>query len=221
MPRPSRWEDVVAASAKVFREKGYAGASLGDIAEELGMHKGSIYNYIDSKDELLLAVVRPPAEALLSRMRELMEVDLPASEKVRRVSRIHAGILEEFHPYAAVYVQEIAGRHPEGGWVEMDHEYIHLFKQILADGVADGEFDPSLNANVAVLSLVGALNWMTRWWHPDGKRSATEIADEIASLFLAGALVRHVIAPKRLATASVTRGSEKSRRANARRTVQS
>lgn len=212
----------MAASAKVFREKGYAGATLGDIAEELGMHKGSIYNYIESKDDLLLAVVRPPAEALLAQMRELMEIDLPASEKVRRVTRIHARILEDFHPYAAVYVQEIAGRHPEGGWIDMDHQYIHLFEQILANGVADGEFDPSLNTNVGALALVGAFNWMTRWWHPDGERSATEIGDEIASLFLAGALVRHEAGSKRSASgASVTKLSEQSGRGRGRRSVQS
>jgi AcrR family transcriptional regulator len=56
MPRPSRWNDVVDAAAKVFQEKGFAAASLEDIAVEVGMRKGSLYHYINSKEDLLFAV---------------------------------------------------------------------------------------------------------------------------------------------------------------------
>ncbi|HEY9563993.1 MAG TPA: helix-turn-helix domain-containing protein, partial [Nocardioides sp.] len=59
MPRPSRWDDVVSAAARVFSEKGFGGASLEDVANEVGMLKGSLYNYIKSKEDLLFAIVRP------------------------------------------------------------------------------------------------------------------------------------------------------------------
>ena len=57
MARPSRWTEVVEASALVFRRRGFAQASLEEIAEELGMWKGSLYNYINTKEDLLTAVV--------------------------------------------------------------------------------------------------------------------------------------------------------------------
>ena len=60
MPRPSRWPDIVEAAAHAFRERGFAATSLEDIATEVGIWKGSLYHYIDSKEDLLFAVVRGP-----------------------------------------------------------------------------------------------------------------------------------------------------------------
>ena len=60
--RPSRWNEIVDAAATLFREKGFVATSLEDIAREVGMYKGSLYHYIKSKEDLLFAVVREPAE---------------------------------------------------------------------------------------------------------------------------------------------------------------
>ena len=71
MARPSRWNEIVDAAATLFREKGFVATSLEDIAREVGMYKGSLYHYIKSKEDLLFAVVREPAERILADVREL------------------------------------------------------------------------------------------------------------------------------------------------------
>ncbi len=187
MPRPSRWPEVMAAAAKVFRAKGYHAASLEDVADEVGMLKGSLYNYISSKEELLFSVVRPPAEQLLARTRELAASDIPTPEKVVALARVHAGVLAEHFVYASVYVHEVAGlgRYPE--WAAMDHEYVELVRSVLADGVADGSLRTDLDIRTSGHVLIGSLNWLTRWWDPDGPESAVTVADRITGLFLDGA----------------------------------
>lgn len=190
MPRPSRWDDVVAASAKVFRRRGFEGASLDEIAEELGMWKGSLYNYIKTKEDLLEAVVRRPAEDLLQSMRELAATDLPPSERLRRMTRAHVEVLEHTYDFAAVYLHEVAGRGLGPEWTRMDHEYRTVVQQVVADGVADGSFSRSTDPHVATMALIGALNWLTRWWDPAGPLSAAAIADQISNLVLAGLLSR-------------------------------
>lgn len=191
MPRPSRWEDVVAAAAKVFSEKGFGGSSLEDVAREVGMLKGSLYNYISSKEDLLFAVVTPPARRLLDQARQLSETDLPASEKLRRLTRTHVEIIHEYFPYVNVYVHEIVGRQVSEEWSEMDREYLRLLEGILAEGEKQGLFSPGLPRHVAALSLVGALNWMTRWYRPGDPAAAQAIADQITDVFLSGLLARH------------------------------
>lgn len=189
MPRPSRWNDVVEAAAIVFKDQGYHGTRLEDIAEELGMQKGSLYNYITSKEELLLAVVNPPANRLLDSLTDLAVADLPASEKIRFVAKGHAQVLEEYFPYVAVYVQEIAGQgHSE--WREMDRSYVRLLSKIIEEGRDSGLFASTTTPIISAMALIGALNWMTRWYEPSGTLSAEEIADQIASTFLAGLLAR-------------------------------
>lgn len=193
MPRPSRWNDVVEAAAVVFKERGYHATRLEDIAEALGMQKGSLYNYIDTKEELLLAVVTPPASQLLDSLSALAASDLPASERIRLVARSHARILEEYFPYVAVYIQEIAGQDRSPEWRERDREYVRLLSAIIEDGQRTGLFSIETEPLISAMALIGALNWMTRWYERGGELSAEEIADRIASNFLAGLLARNLV----------------------------
>ena len=191
MPRPSRWDDVVAAAARVFSEKGFGGASLEDVANEVGMLKGSLYNYIKSKEDLLFAVVRPDAEELLSHARLLNGKDLPASEKLRQIALVHVEIIDRHLPYVSVYVQEIAGRGISKEWTDMDREYMLLVEQVFVEGVESGAFDNTLDTKMAARSLIGALNWMTRWYEPGNPVQARAMAAQLSDVFLSGALARH------------------------------
>jgi AcrR family transcriptional regulator len=191
VPRPSRWNDVVAAAARVFSEKGFGGSSLEDVAAEVGMLKGSLYNYIETKEDLLFAVVRPDAEELLTHARELNRKDLPASEKLRQIALEHVMIIDRHLPYVSVYVQEIAGRGISKEWADMDREYMHLVEQVFVEGIDSGTFEASLDAKVAARSLIGALNWMTRWYEPGDPAQARAIAAQLSDVFLSGALARH------------------------------
>lgn len=186
MPRPSRWSDVVAGAAAVFREKGYHAASLEDVAVEVGMLKGSLYNYIASKEELLFAVVRPSAERLLASTRELAADPAPAPERVHRLALTHVQVLRDDYVCASVYLHEIAGldRYPE--WAAMDREYVALTRSVLAAGVAEGSLVADLDLRTAPHLLLGSLNWLTRWWDPAGPVSAEEMAARVSSTFLDG-----------------------------------
>ncbi len=187
MPRPSRWTDVVDAAAKVFREKGYAAATLEDVGNEVGMLKGSLYNYISSKEELLFAVVRPPADRLLEQARLLSKERQPAPQRIQRLAEMHVQVLHDHFVYASVYIHDVAGlgRFPE--WAAMDREYVELTRSLLVDGVREGTLSPHLDVTTAPHVLIGALNWMTRWWDPDGPVSAQEMAHRISAVFLEGA----------------------------------
>lgn len=190
MPRPSRWDDVVAAAAIVFERKGFGGSSLEDIAQEVGMLKGSLYNYISTKEELLFAVVRPAADELLATARELRDLDLPPSEKIRKLANTHVEIIDRQPSYVSVYVREIAGRGISSEWSAMDREYVSHVEAIISDGQDQGYFGASIDPHVAALSLIGALNWLTRWYQPGQFRSHREISAQIADVFLSGVLVR-------------------------------
>lgn len=190
MPRPSRWNDIVDAAAEIFREKGFAAASLEDIASAVGIWKGSLYHYIDSKEDLLFAVVREPAERILQEIQRIAELDLPASEKLRQAALTHARVLDETFVYASVYLQEIAGKQRFQEWVERDRLYLRALASIIEDGIEQGVFAPSTPARTATLAFIGALNWMTHWYKPDGPLPASTIAEQICSLFLNGLIAR-------------------------------
>ena len=95
MARPTRWNEIVDAAATLFRQKGFVATSLEDIAGEVGMYKGSLYHYIKSKEDLLTAVVREPADQILADVRDVAAQDVPSSEKVRLLTRSLLRVLEE------------------------------------------------------------------------------------------------------------------------------
>jgi AcrR family transcriptional regulator len=175
--------DIVAASAKVFREKGFDAARLDDIAQEVGMYKGSIYHYIDSKEDLLFAVVREPSERILGEAHELVRESLPAEDKLRRLCHMHVHVLVDVTPFASVYIEEIAGKHRFPDWEAKDREYMAVVEDIMREVLGDRT---DIAPGMAARALVGSLNWMTRWYRPDGPMDADEIADQVAQMFLGG-----------------------------------
>jgi AcrR family transcriptional regulator len=191
VPRPNRWDDILAASAIVFREKGYDAASLEEIAERVGMWKGSLYHYISSKHELLLAVVEPIADTLLDEVRLLStNTEMSASAKLLRLSEVHSEVIEHNFNYVAVYLQEIAGRNRSKEWDRRDHEYLELISAIIAEGVKAGEFAPDLDPSLASHAFLGGLNWMTRWYKPRRGSSPQALARTMTEIMLNGMVTR-------------------------------
>src|SRR3954470_12301411 len=80
----SREDEILAAAARIFREKGYHAASVRDIAESVGLLKGSLYHYIRSKEELLARLFDGALEGTVR------ELDLIASRDATAAVLLHA-----------------------------------------------------------------------------------------------------------------------------------
>lgn len=189
MARPSRWPEVVRAAAHVFRKRGFARASLEEIAEELGMWKGSLYNYISTKEDLLVAVVKVPADRLIADARRIAAQEDPPEARLRAMVRCHIDVLADIYDFAAVYLHEVAGRDLGPEYAALDREYAALVQGVVAEGIAAGTFPPDRDAHLMTMTLLGALNWLTRWWDPAGAIGPGTVADQISDMVLGGAPV--------------------------------
>lgn len=189
MARPSRWDDVVRSAAKVFRARGFARASLEEIAEDLGMWKGSLYNYISSKEDLLVAVVTVPAERLIADVRAIRDSGGAPEEQLRAIVRCHVDVLVDIYDFAAVYLYEAAGRDLGERWRETDREYTSAVREVIESGMAAGDFRADQDARVSTMTLLGALNWLTRWWDPAGGIGPEAVAEQIAATVIHGLAV--------------------------------
>lgn len=189
MARPSRWDDVVRAAGKVFRRNGFDRASLEEIAEELGMWKGSLYNYISSKDDLLTAVIAIPAERLTAEVRAIATGPGSPEERLRAIVRCHVELLVDYYDFVAVYLQEVAGRELGVQWRAYDREYAALVEQVVREGIVSGAIPAGRDPRLMTMTLVGALNWLTRWWDPDGDIGPDLVTAQIADIVLGPAPV--------------------------------
>jgi TetR/AcrR family transcriptional regulator, cholesterol catabolism regulator len=181
-------DEIVAAAAKVFRTKGYHAATVRDIAEEVGILKGSLYHHFESKEALLYLVVKEPIAQMFQTMGEIAATDGSATEKLRRAILAHLQAFDRHYPHLFVYLREreavkrrfreLIGFSPKA--------YERLWQQIIRDGVENGEFRSDLDVRVASYGLLGMLNWSYKWYDPQGRLRIGEVADEFTAFALAG-----------------------------------
>src|SRR5436190_24098298 len=101
----SRRSELTRQAARLFAEKGYHGTSIGDLAQAMGVQKGSLYAHIESKQDLLYETMRDGAAAFHGALDAIPE-QLPATEKIRLALRGHLRIVSEQLDVATVFVRE-------------------------------------------------------------------------------------------------------------------
>src|SRR3954468_4859636 len=101
----TRRHDLTRVAARLFAEKGYHGTSVGDLAEALGVQKGSLYAHIESKADLLWEVAREGAEAFHAALDEVPE-EGPVVDRIRAALRGHLRVVAEQLDVATVFIRE-------------------------------------------------------------------------------------------------------------------
>lgn len=184
----SKRDQIVAAAAKVFREKGYHQSTTEDIAAEVGMLKGSLYYYISRKEDLLHAVVEKPVQEMVENLRVITQSDAPTADKIHRLIADHIHTFEQYYPHIFVYLQEISHTAADHNrpFSNIGVEYRRLIEQILREGIAAGELRDDLDPTLTSLAIVGMCNWMHRWYRPTGKLPSATVAETFSTLMLDG-----------------------------------
>jgi AcrR family transcriptional regulator len=85
--RRNRRQEVLEAAIRVFHKKGYASASIQDVAEEVGVLKGSLYHYIDSKEDLLARIFEDSAGHFMEMLDDASGLDERPVERLRSFGR--------------------------------------------------------------------------------------------------------------------------------------
>jgi AcrR family transcriptional regulator len=180
-----RRRELTREAAKLFARKGYHGTSIGDIADALGVQKGSLYSHIASKEDLLYEAMRDGAAAFHGALDAIPE-DLPATEKIRLALRGHLRVVAEQLDVATVFVQE--WRYLEGARreeiVAERRRYEERIRELFREGRELSELRADLDESVAALLLLSAANWAYTWLQAG--RNTDELADRFYALLVDG-----------------------------------
>jgi TetR/AcrR family transcriptional regulator, cholesterol catabolism regulator len=183
-----RRAEVLDAAARVFHEKGYESTTIQEIAEAVGILKGSLYYYVQSKEDLLYEILESVhAEALLNVERiESMEGD--ALQKTRAFVTSHILFNAENLMKMGVFLHDFRSLSPERRRtiVEERDSYDGFLRRLLHQGQEEGTVCPDLDPKLVSLAALGMMNWIYQWYQPSGSRAASDIAGEFADLLIAG-----------------------------------
>ncbi len=162
---------IVQAAASVFQRQGYHGATMAEIAAEVGLTAGSLYHHFPSKQDLLIAVLQTGLAQITAEVRAIVQSGDPPAEKLRRI--VHAHIRSEidhaniaaaviFESRALLVVPQVRDQ-----FVAQRDALEALYRRVIDEGIASGAFRPA-DAGIFVKTLFGALNWVHVWYRPGG-----------------------------------------------------
>jgi AcrR family transcriptional regulator len=181
----NRREDLLRVCARLFREQGFDGTSIRDIAQAAGMRSGSPFYHFKTKQEMLVAVMEQGLTEGLRHLEAVAALNLPAAEKFRKLVRVHLGTLcEEGHDFIPVMLYDwrsltSANRRRV---IALQDRYDALWQRVTDEVKAAGLMQG--DAQLARLFTFGVLNWTARWYRAGGRRSLEEIAEEAARFLL-------------------------------------
>jgi AcrR family transcriptional regulator len=205
---PTTLEAIRKAGVRLIFEHGYEAMSLRQLAAEVGIQAGSLYNHISTKQDLLFDLVQDHINDLLR------ELDLALAGKADPAERLRAFVA--FHvTYHMTRKREVFIANSElrsldaknyDAVVTLRGAYEARLAQILTDGVADGVFEV-VDIQVATFAILALLTGLCTWYRPGGRLTRDAIIAAHEKLVLSG------VAPQAAAIGRVQSGSKAPRTA--------
>lgn len=153
---------VLEQAIGLFAEEGFRRADVQMVADRAGVGKGTVYRYFGSKEDLFWAAIYAVMERLEKHLRVAVDAAADPESKLRAAGLAYAEFFESNPRYLEIFVQdraEFRGKAPELH-LEYHQNLVEHFSQIVADGVAMGQFCPlDPRATIRALSsmLYGAV----------------------------------------------------------------
>lgn len=187
----SRRDLILQEAAHLFRQKGYLGANLRELAARVGIKGGSIYHHFASKQEILFEVMDQTMTEMIERLSAALEGAGSPSEKLRRMVRFHIDYIVTGADRAYVTDDELKNLEPDNyrAVIAKRDRYQRLIEQILEEGQRqEGWRVPDVK--LCSRALIKACAGVATWYRPDGPLDLAQIAEVYAELFCNGLLPR-------------------------------
>ncbi|MAM11698.1 MAG: TetR family transcriptional regulator [Rhizobiaceae bacterium] len=189
----ARRRDIADAAVRVFDRLGFQKASISAVAKEMNTDRSTLYNYINSKEELFDEVVRTVVERNLNLVMKISSSKMSPRRKIRDVITALMTSYGEHYPLFYIYIREnlshvsISRTAWSAEMRELNQRTTDALVSVIEEGFADGSFRKVGSARTVAYGIFGIIGWTHRWFRPDrSDESAEEIGKTYAELMLAG-----------------------------------
>ncbi len=182
-----RETELWAAATRLFRQRGYHATSMQDLAEALGMNRGSLYHYINSKDDLLWSILDRTFDLLEEQVVRLLQGDGPPLGRLTDAIHAHLRVAADHADEMSLIQIELRSLDPERRTqlIERRDAYEAAWRRAIAAAVASGAIR-EVDVRLAGIGILSVCNWFTQWYRPGGELGVDQIADAFVALFLDG-----------------------------------
>jgi AcrR family transcriptional regulator len=183
--------EVYRTAAAIILAKGYDATSVSDIADALGITKAGLYHYITGKTELLFEIMKYGFEELDREVLEPAQAIADPEERLRFVIATHAHLVLRGDGAVTILVDETRALTPaqKRSITRLKRRYIDTLRGTLDELQRAGKLR-DVDTTVAAFSIAGAVNWLSRWYKPEGKLSGEAIAANVIEMIFHGVVKR-------------------------------
>jgi TetR/AcrR family transcriptional regulator, cholesterol catabolism regulator len=178
---------LIAAAIRVFHDKGYEQSSVQDVADAAGIVKGTLYYHVRSKEELLFEIMQQVLQSLVPQLEELARSPDLAIDKLRRFVEVYVAHIISNRQIMLIFFRDYDSL-SETWQQQLVHArdvYDTFLRGVLRQGQREGNIRADLDVQLTDLALFGMLNWIGRWYRPDGRLAPPDIAQHVADLAVA------------------------------------
>ena len=186
--------DVLSNAARLFREKGFERTSLKEIAEACNMLPGSLYYRYNSKEALLVELMRRGVDLVTAEVESAYASSDDPVERMRLCINAHlrALLLDSDAVYVLLFEWRALGPEARKEIIELRDQYESLWAGILETMIAQGVVRKNVDGRLLRLIGLGALNWVATWFDPNGAQSLDAIGDLIWQIAMDGVINKGV-----------------------------
>jgi len=182
----TRKDEIIRTAAKLFKEKGYSAVTMRDLATEMGMKAASLYNHINSKQQILKEIIISLAEEFTSGLQEIQKSNKSSIEKLREIVKLHVNITS----------------HNTYGMASLNNDWMHLeekleyylqlrsnyedeFRNIIQQGIKKEEI---INENIEVMlfSILSTLRSLYLWIPKKEDLNPEELSQQLSEVLING-----------------------------------
>lgn len=185
--RSEKYNEIIRAAVKLFKEKGYKATSIRDIAASINLTQGTIYHYVKNKEDLLFEINDRLINSVLQGRKEILELKCPSKDKLRRTIKEILTTIATYNDYISVFLKEyknLSNKNLKKISKKRDR-YENMVESIIQEGIENKEFK-KFDSKISTMALFGICNWATTWLRPNGRLPIDEIAEIFSTIYLEG-----------------------------------
>jgi AcrR family transcriptional regulator len=188
-PNNERLAEIYRAAAQIILRKGYDATSVNDIADALGMTKAGLYHYINGKKELLFDIMNFGLGELDEEVATPAEAIKDPAARLRFIVASHARLVTRGRGAITILVDEITALTPpqQRKITQRKRAYFDFLRGTLDELKAAGQLQ-DVDTTAATFSLLGMINWLSRWFRHGGALDEEQAADQIVRIAFHGLL---------------------------------
>ncbi|MDT0293634.1 TetR/AcrR family transcriptional regulator [Mesonia ostreae] len=185
-----RKEEIILKAAQLFKEKGYNAVSMRDLAQELGIKAASLYNHIQSKQEILEIIIMQVARDFTMHIHEVSPKPISAIQKLEEIIKMHIDLTIKKTDFLACMNNDWMhlGKEKKEIYIEMRADYEEKFREILQGGIKANEIRNS-DIEIMLFSILSTLRTFYLWYAKNKNINPNILKKDLTKTLLQGVVV--------------------------------